>query len=443
MRLALPIMAAQMFQMGMSVLDVVMAGRLSPDDAAGILLGGAVFWPTQILVGGMITAAVPIIAQLHGAGRVSEVGEVVRQGAWVALAAAAIVVGAIQQADLAYGLVGADPAAAAIAVRYLDALSLGVPAVSAYFLLRHLCDGLGRTRPAMAITALALVLKAPLTWALVYGRLGLPQLGGAGCGWATAAVMWFELAAILVVVRTPFYRPARLFERFSAPDPKALARFARIGIPIGATTFFEVGVYSLVNVLLGGFGAKVVAAHGIAGNLNGITFMIPLALGIATTIRVGHHVGAENYERARSTARVAMGVSVGFAILAGAALFVLREPVAWLYTRDPEVWALATNVILFVAAYQLVDDTQVTAIGALRGYKDTRTPMWIALAGYWIVALPIACALGYGWGPAPSWGIYGFWTGLTCGLGFVAVLVGFRLRRISADFERVRALSEH
>ncbi len=440
-RLALPLMGAQVLQMSMGTLDAVMAGRRSPEDLAGIVLGGNVFWPSMILLTGLVLAATPIIAQLHGAGRIGEVGEVVRQGAWIALVATVLVITVLQNAGIVYRRIGVDPAAAEIATRYLDGLCVGVPGVIGYFLLRYLCEGLGRTRPALVIACGALALKAPLNYAFIYGEFGAPELGGAGCGWSTAIVQWFELGAMLLVVRGRDYAPVRLFERFSRPDPRALARFVRLGLPIGATQFFEAGVYSLVAVLLGGFGAKVVAGHGVAGNLNGVTFMVPLALGIATTIRVGFHVGAGELERARTTAQVAMGTAVAYALLAGALLYLVRDEIAWLYTRDPEVFALGAELIVFVAAYQLVDDTQVVAIGALRGYKDTRTPMWIALTGYWVVGFPLACALGYGWVVQEPWTVYGFWTGLTAGLGFVSLLVSWRLSRLSRDFSRVRSLA--
>lgn len=440
-RLALPLMGAQMLQMSMGALDAVMAGRRSPEDVAGIILGGNVFWPATILLTGVVLAATPIISQLHGGGRIGEVGAVVRQAAWLALAATAAVIALVQNAEIAYSAVGADPAAVAIASRYLDGLSLGAPGLMGYFLLRYLCEGLGRTRPALVVVACAVALKAPLNYALVYGAFGAPELGGAGCGYASAIVQWFEFAAMLYVVTRPDFRATGLFERFSWPDRRELLRLVRLGLPIGATQFFEVGVFSLVAVLVGGLGAKVVAGHGVAGNLNGLAFMIPLAFGVATTIRVGFHVGAGAFERARATSEVAMAASVAYAFVAGVLLYASRHELAWVYTRDPEVWAIGIQLIVFVAAYQLVDDTQVVAIGALRGYKDTRTPMWIALAGYWIVGFPIACVLGYGWLALEPLGVYGFWAGLTAGLGLVALLVSWRLSRLSRDFERVEALS--
>ena len=440
-RLGLPLMAAQIFQMGQGFLDAVMAGRLSSQDLAGITLGGSLMWPLMMFLSGIVMAATPIIAQLNGSGRVTEVGAIVRQGMWLALTAAAALIVFMWNAAPLYGWIGVDPVAAAIAVPYMRATCFGVPAIMCFFLLRYLCEGLGRTMPAMVIAGSALLLKGVLNYAFIYGAFGAPRLGGVGCGWSSAIVAWVELACILFVVTRPFYARAGVFEKFSLPQWHVIARFLRIGLPIGATLFFEIGIYSLVTLLIGQMGVKVVAAHQIAANFNAVTFMIPLSLGMAAAIRVGYNVGAERFDRARTAAGVAMTVSFVYAVIAALVLFTFRFGVASLYTTEPDVLELAATILLFVAAYQFVDDTQVTAIGALRGYKDTRFPMFMALVGYWVIALPVAVTLAYGWILEEPWGVFGFWAGLTLGLGTVAAMVSMRLWRLSHDDTRVRILS--
>lgn len=440
-RLGLPLMAAQIFQMGQGVLDAVMAGRLSSRDLAGITLGGSVLWTLMLSLSGILMAATPIIAQLNGAGRISEVGEVVRQGLWLALIIAAVLVVLLWNVAPLYAWIGVDPAGAAIAVSYVRATCFGIPAVLCYFVMRYLCEGLGRTQPAMVIAGFTLLLKGVLNYAFIFGAFGAPALGGAGCGWSTAVVLWVEVVCILFVVTRPFYARSGAFHAFSVPRWDVISRFLSIGLPIGATLFFEVGVFSLVTLLIGQLGAKVVAAHQIAFNFNGVTFMIPLSLGMAAAIRVGYNVGAERFERARTTAGVAMVVTFAYAVIAAIVLFVFRFRVAALYTTESDVLQLAATILLFVAAYQFVDDTQVTAIGALRGYKDTRAPMVMALFGYWVIALPVAVTFAYGWLGNEPLGVFGFWIGITTGLGAVALMVSTRLWRLSHDEVRVRALA--
>lgn len=439
--LGAPVMAAQLLQMAMGVMDTVMAGRVSAQDLAGIALGQSVLWPSQMLLSGLIGAATPIISQMNGAGRVEDMGAVVRQGLWIALAASLCLALLWQNIDPVYGWLSVDDATRRIAVDYLSYTSFGIPALLAYFLLRYLCEGLGHTRPAMVIAGIALVCKAGLNYVLIYGHFGMPAYGGAGTGIASAILWWIELAAITLVVSRPRFRRTGVFSRFDWPHAPTLMRFVRIGLPIGATTFAEGFAYSLMTLLLGRFGADVVASHQIAANINGVTFMMPLGIGMAATIRVGFNVGARDYVRARAAAEAAMLFAAIFALVAGALLLLLRVHIASLYSTDASVIAIAASVMIFVAAYQLADDSQVVAICALRGYKDTRMPMLIALFGYWVVGTPISCWLGFGWFMDDPWGIYGFWTGMTAGLSTVALLLGWRLLRVSGDPRRIEALA--
>lgn len=440
-RLALPLMAAQLLQMAQGVMDTIMAGHLSAPDLAGIALGLNVLWPSQFLLSGLVLAATPLIAQLRGAGRVREVGEVVRQGFWIVAFAALVLMMFWRNTHFVYVALHIDAPTMAIAEGYLYATSWGALPLLGYFLARYLCEGMGETRPAMYMAGAALVLKLPLNYAFMYGHWGAPALGGVGCGWASAILWWAEFIGMLLVARLPFARVTGVFAKFSWPQWSILKRFVVIGLPIGATAFAEVFAFSLMGLLLGRFGPETIAAHQIVGNLNGLTFMVPLALGMATTIRVGFNVGANNLNQARLSALVALRAATLFAVVVGVLLLLLRFFLVSVFTTDPAVRALAATVVLFVAAYQLVDDTQVVAIGALRGYKDTQVPMWIALFGYWIIAVPMSSALGFGWFNLAPMGIYGFWTGMTAGLAFVAFAAIFRLWRTAGDSARVARLA--
>jgi MATE family multidrug resistance protein len=291
----------------------------------------------------------------------------------------------------------------------------------------------------MALGAVAI--KLPLNYALMYGHWGAPRLGGIGCGWSTMILWWAEFIGMLLVVRLPFARATGLFERFTWPNWKILLRYVGIGLPIGATTFAEVFAFSSMGLLLGHLGPETLAAHQIVGNMNGMAFMIPMALGSATTIRIGFNVGANDFDRARLAASVALRTAAVFAVIVGFMLLFGRFFVVSLFSTDPAVNALAATVIIFVAAYQLVDDTQVVAISALRGYKDTKAPMWIALSGYWILAVPIACWLCFGLFLVQPMGIYGVWTGMTVGLSFVAFAAIYRLWRTATDVTRIKRLA--
>ena len=439
-RLALPLVGAQLAQMGMGVVDAVMAGNYGAADLAGVALGGSLFWPIMMLMMGLLQALTPTISQLNGAGRLSGVGEVVRQGIWLALFGGLTASFLLNNVSVVYEWMSVHPEPAAISIPYLRMCSYGIPALMVFFSLRFLADGTGYTRPALYISVTALLLKIPLNYVLIYGKFGLPELGGVGCGIAQAIIMWWQLACITFVVTRARFKPTHWMTRISPPRWRLIKPLLVLGIPIGATIFAELGLFSMTTLLLGRFGSEVVSSHNIAMNLNGVLFMPALALGMASTIRIGFRVGANEILQARSTALVAMISTLIVAFLGAILIFFLREELASLYTNDPQVQELSTTLLLFVVFYLMFDASQATAGGALRGYKDTRVPMYIALFSYWGIGLPLECILGFGW-IGPPMGLYGFWIGLSVAVGTAAILMSTRLWLTSKNLTRIQTLS--
>lgn len=447
LRLALPITLTQMSQMGMGVADTIMAGRVSAADLAGVALGGNLFWPTLMFLSGIIMSITPSVSQLHGAGRQREAGEVVRQSLWIAFTGGALLIVVLRNVEPLYHFIEVDPLAIPISVGYLHALSWGLLPLLGYFALRYLCEGMSWTLPAMLIAFSALLLKIPLNYLFIYGGsyggLDVPAMGGVGCGWSSAIVMTFEFIALIVVVMFSRMKVAGLFARFSWPDWAEIWRLIRLGAPIGATIFLEFSMFSVVTLLIGRMGVDVVAAHQIASNVGGMTFMVPLALGMAASIRVGFNVGANDIPAARRSGWVAIGVALMFALVAAVLVFFSRQWIASVYTTEVPVLVLAADLLLFVVLYQFFDDAQVTAIGALRGFKDTRTPMWVAIVSYWALGLPVGVVLGFGWlGFEVFVGVRGFWVGLTLGLLVAAVFLVARFRWLSHAEHRILELAE-
>jgi MATE family multidrug resistance protein len=395
--LALPMMLTQVSQMGMGIADSMMAGRVSATDLAGVALGGNFFWPALLLLSGTIMSLTPTVSQLHGGGREKEAGEVVRQAFYVVLAGGGLMVLFLNSVEPLYHLLGVDPRAIPIAVDYLHAVSFGVVPLLAYFAMRFLCEGLSWTLPAMLIALSALLLKIPLNYLFIYGGFGIEPMGGVGCGWASVLVMWYQLLAISAVVSMSRISKVGVFARFSPPDFTAIVRLIRLGLPIGLTVFLEMSMFSVVTLMIGRLGVEAVAAHQIAASVGGMTFMVPLALGMAASIRVGFNVGAGNLAAARRSGWIAIGVSLVFALFAAMVVFYSRPWLAGLYSTELEVISLATDLLIFVVLFQFFDDAQVTAVGALRGFKDTRVPIWIAMFSYWAIGLPVGAVLAFGY----------------------------------------------
>ena len=440
LRLSAPMIATQFFIMGMGFVDTAMSGQYSSLDLAGVAIGGVILWPLFMLFAGVLTALTPMVSQHVGGGRRLAVGALIQQGIWVAMIFGVLLFLLVRISEPLLILFDVAPEAVSIAMAYLKAASWGCPAVMLYVTLRYACEGLGQTLLPMLIAGTTLPINAGLNYVLIYGLFGAPELGGEGCGWATGITMWFELGVMLLVIRRPWLRNTGLFERVLKPKLAPIKSILQIGLPIGMTMFLEMTVFSLVSLLVGSIGIAAIGANTIGGNLNWFVFVIPMALGSAASIRVGYHVGAKDYARAAKVARLSVLISATYAFLASLVLVLGREVLPRIYTSDPAVLVLTAEVLLIVAAYQFFDCTQATIIGALRGYKDTQYPMIISIIGYWLIALPVGTILGWG---LLGWnlGVLGFWIGLGCGVGFVALFAIVRLYRTSRDVDRIARFS--
>ncbi|MEM1433609.1 MAG: MATE family efflux transporter [Pseudomonadota bacterium] len=444
-RLAGPIVLANLSQMGMGAADTIMAGRVSAAELAGVALGGNVYYPALLFISGTILALTPTIAQLNGAGRSSEAGEVTRQAFWMALFGGILLIFYLHNAAAILRLLGVDPEAIPIADRYLTAISFGVVQVLCYFVLRYFCEGMSWTRPAMVLGIAGLLLKVPLNYLLIHGndRLGIPALGGPGCGWSTATIVSLQCLTLLLIVARSHLRGTGLLDRFSTPDLRAISKLARLGLPIGVTNSLEVALFSGTTLLVGTLGVTAVASHQIAMNIGGLAFMIPSAMGMAAAIRVGHNVGRRDYPGARQSGWSALLVALAFSAVAIAVMLMFGEFITGLYSTDAAVVKTAAFLLLFVAGFQVFDAGQVACMGSLRGYKDTRTPMLIALFAYWLIGFPMAGALGLGWFGIPALGLSGFWIGLIGGLAIASVLLLFRFRALSNNPLSIAGLATH
>ena len=458
--LAVPIVFTQLSQMGMGVADAVMAGNVSALDLAAVSLGGSLYLPIMLLMQGVVMAIAPTVSQLHGAGRTGEAGAHARQALWVAVFGGTLVTALLHQAEPLYRAFGVDPQGVPVATAYLEATSLGLVPLLAYVALRHVCEGMAWPFAAMAISLSALPLKVCLNWLFIHGHpaLGVPALGGVGCGWATAVTMSYSLLVMVFVVGLSRVRAANVFAAFSPPSLPDIRRLLALGLPIGLALFLEVAFFALVSLLVGRLGVETVAAHSVGFNVVSVAFMVPLAIGMAATVRVGLNVGAGRHGAARVSAAVATGTTLVWGVAVATGLMLFRHDIVRVYTDEPEVIQLAAALLALGALFQVFDAAQVTMMGALRGYKDTRAPMIIAAVAYWIIGLPIGYVTCFGaagvaellsWpldadsGDAP-WppgiGARGLWWGLVVGLMCAAVAVAWRLARVSKDPDRIALL---
>ena len=357
--LAGPIIVAQLANTAMGFVDTVMAGRVGPRDLAAVALGNSIWVPMLLLMGGILLATTAKVSRKVGAGTYALIGPLVRQALWLALGIGLLAALLLLSARPLLLIMQVEAALADTAMGYLQAVALGFPALALFQVLRGFSDGLGSTRPTMVIGLLGLLLNIPLNYIFIYGKLGLPAMGGVGCGWATALVMWFMLAAMLWWVRwAPLYKSSRLFEHLEGPQWPAIRALLTLGLPIGIAIFAEASIFSVIALLIGSLGASVVAGHQVALNFSSMVFMIPYSLAMATTVRVGQALGRGAPRDARFSAGVAMATALVYACCSASLMLWLRGDIARLYTPNAEVLAVAGALLMYSALFQFSDAIQ-------------------------------------------------------------------------------------
>lgn len=439
-RLASPILVAQVAQIAMNFVDTVMAGQVSAVDLAAVSVASSFWLPIILLVQGIIMALTPIVSQLNGARKRDEIRPAVHQGFWLALMVTPIAMLALYFSPLALQFMDVDPVMAEKTAGYLHAILWGLPAFVLFQVLRNFSEGLSHTMPTMVIGFVGLAVNIPANYIFIHGHFGMPKLGGVGCGVATAIVLWAMLLAMIAYVKlSPHFKKINLFAQLARPNGSRIWRLFRLGFPIAMAIFCEVTLFTVVALMLAPFGAETVASHQIALNFSSLVFMLPLSIGVGVTIRVGHSIGEGQPEQARVAART--GLMLGMAVAAGTAALtvLLREPIAGIYTDDLQVITLAATLLFFAAIYQISDSVQVVAAAALRGYKDTQAIFYITIIAYWGMGLPTGMILGLTDWVVPRMGPQGFWVGFIVGLTGAALMLGARLRFIYGRFASLEA----
>ncbi|MGL5386400.1 MAG: MATE family efflux transporter [Serratia sp. (in: enterobacteria)] len=429
--LAIPVIIAQISQTAMGVVDTIMAGSYSATDMAAVAVGTSIWLPTILFGHGLLLALTPVIAQLNGAGRRDRIAYQVRQGFWLASGVSLLIIAVIYNSHLVIDMMhNIDPLLAEKAIGFLHAIMWGAPGYLFFQVVRGQCEGLSKTKPGMVIGFLGLLINIPINYILIFGKFGMPEMGGVGCGVATASVYWMMFLMMRwYAKRAPSLRDIKLEEgAHRGPDWQALKRLIGIGLPVALALFFEVTLFAVVALLVSPLGIVAVAGHQIALNFSSLMFVLPLSLGVGATIRVGHRLGEGSVEGARVAAYAA--IAVGIAMASCSALFtaVFREPIALLYNDNPAVVTMASHLMLLAAIYQISDSIQVIGSGILRGYKDTRAIFYITFVSYWVLGLPSGYLLALTDYVVPAMGPSGFWFGFIIGLTFAAIMMVLRMR---------------
>lgn len=439
LRIGGPLMAAQLAQMGMGFFDTVMMGRVGPVELAAVAIGTGLWHTLFLFALGILMALSPSVAHLYGAGRLVEIAPLVRQALWLSLALGLVCFLSLRHLQGLLRVIGVESAIVPIADDYLRALSWGMFPIFACMALRLFSEGISRTRPVLLISLLGLIVNIVANYVLIFGHWGFPALGALGCGVATAISMWVMWAGMtILLLRDRSYRVYGLFQQWDWPRWLMLRSLLVLGLPIGIGLFLETAVFATVALLLGTLGAVAAAAHQVTLNVAAMTFMIPLGLSMATTVRVGHVMGCGDSHAARFSGWTGIGLGGLFMAVMAVLIFANHQAIARFYTDDVAVVVVAAGLLQLAALFQISDGLQVGALGALRGLKDTRVPMLIVVVAYWLIAFPLAWQLGIRQGLGPA----GPWIGLIAGLTVAAVLLNTRFWWLSVRLERLNPVRQ-
>ncbi|WP_299494637.1 MATE family efflux transporter [uncultured Shewanella sp.] len=442
-QLALPVLIAQVTQTMMGFIDTVMAGSVSALDMAAVAIGMSLWLPAVLFVQGLLLAFTPIFAHLHGAHKEEKIQPLAFQAIYIALIGSVGVILFLRLSELVFNQMHLEPELIKVSVQYINGLIWGVPAFILYQVFRGCSEGISHTLPTMVIGFVGLAVNIPANYIFIYGHLGMPAMGGAGCGIATALVFWAMLITMLIYMQLDkTFKNIRVFNALHRPNLQTIVQMSKHGFPIAMALFFEVSLFAVIALLLAPLGANIVAGHQIALNFSSIVFMLPLSIGIATSIRVGYYLGQNKAHISALVTKIALIISFSLAIVTAFITIAFRQNIALLYNKNPEVVSLAGSLMLLAALYQLSDSIQVVAAGALRGYKDTKSALYITLVSYWFIGMLLGFVLARTDVIVPAMGAHGFWIGLIAGLTAAAGLFGFRLRYIQRNPLKAKML-EH
>ncbi|NJM84632.1 MAG: MATE family efflux transporter [Tabrizicola sp.] len=431
--LGLPLIGSHLAQIALHVTDTIMLGWYGVLPLAAVVLGASSFFVIYVLGSGFAKAVMPMVAAALGRGDEAQVRRDTRMGIWLSIAFGVISYPLFWFSGPILLALGQKPEVSAQAESYMRIVGLGMMPALVVTVLQSYLSALGRTQVVLWATVAAVALNAAVNWALIFGNWGFPELGVRGAALATISTQLLALVVLgLYAGLLPDLRRFALFQRFWRPDWQAMRQVFRLGWPIGLTGLAEGGLFQATALMMGWVGTVELAAHGIAIEVTAVAFMAHVGLSSAATIRTAQFQGRGEALALRRGAITAIAISLA-AALATILAFVLfpRQIIAlFLDLAQPEsaaIIAFGTSLLVVAALFQLVDATQVMALGLLRGLHDTQVPMWLASISYWVIGIPMSYLLAF---PLGLGGV-GLWLGLVVGLACAGISLMIRFWRLA------------
>ncbi|HEU7372526.1 TPA: sodium-coupled multidrug efflux MATE transporter PdrM [Streptococcus pneumoniae] len=435
LKIFFPILIYQFANYSASFVDTAMTGQYNTMDLAGVSMATSIWNPFFTFLTGIVSALVPIIGHHLGRGKKEEVASDFYQFIYLALGLSVVLLGMVlflAPTILNHiGLEAAVAAVAAVAVRYLWFLSIGIIPLLLFSVIRSLLDSLGLTKLSMYLMLLLLPLNSGFNYLLIYGAFGVPELGGAGAGLGTSLAYWVLLGiSVLVLFKQEKLKALHLEKRIPL-NMDNIKEGVRLGLPIGGTVFAEVAIFSVVGLIMAKFSSLIIASHQSAMNFSSLMYAFPMSISSAMAIVVSYEVGAKRFDDAKTYIGLGRWTALIFAAFTLTFLYIFRGNVASLYGNDPKFIDLTARFLTYSLFFQLADTFAAPLQGILRGYKDTVIPFYLGLLGYWGVAIPVATLFD----SLTDFGAYSYWIGLIISLIVSGALYRWRLTVIMKRFE--------
>lgn len=429
LKIFFPILIYQFANYSASFVDTAMTGQYNTMDLAGVSMATSIWNPFFTFLTGIVSALVPIIGHHLGRGKKEEVASDFYQFIYLALGLSVVLLGMVL--FLAPTILNHIGLEAAVAVRYLWFLSIGIIPLLLFSVIRSLLDSLGLTKLSMYLMLLLLPLNSGFNYLLIYGAFGVPELGGAGAGLGTSLAYWVLLGiSVLVLFKQEKLKALHLEKRIPLNMDK-IKEGVRLGLPIGGTVFAEVAIFSVVGLIMAKFSSLIIASHQSAMNFSSLMYAFPMSISSAMAIVVSYEVGAKRFDDAKTYIGLGRWTALIFAAFTLTFLYIFRGNVASLYGNDPEFIDLTARFLTYSLFFQLADTFAAPLQGILRGCKDTVIPFYLGLLGYWGVAIPVATLFD----SLTDFGAYSYWIGLIISLIVSGALYRWRLTVIMKRFE--------
>ena len=424
--IAYPLILANIGHMMVGVADSIMVGQLGAAPLAASALAHGIFVVFMVFGNGVSMGSTPLVAEANVSGKIARVRSLLKNSFWVNIMIGVLITLIIFFIRPLIVHLDQPEEVVVLAIPYLQIMILGILPIMVFQVFRQWLEGLSLTKPAMVAAILGNVLNIILNYFFIFGKAGFPEMGLNGAGWASLVSRIFIATVLIIYIirnkRFQEYIKGFWKERFEQPVFKNLLS---LGIPTGFQITFEVSAFVLAAIMAGWIGTNALAAHQIAINLAAMTYMVSLGFSQAATIRAGNQLGLKDFENLKHAGTSIYGMVGSFMVITAVTFIIGRNFFPTLYIHNAEVIAIASNLLVIAAMFQLSDGLQVVGLGLLRGIQDVKFPTWLTFLAYWILGLPIGYILAF----KMDYGIEGIWYGLLIGLSIVAFILIHRFYR--------------